>query len=92
MSTRGYVVRETLGSGSFGVVKRATHPQHGTVALKFIQSEKLKKRELCVLSALEHPSIVKVLDIFEEVLFVIIRYSRQVTLPRRTTLLLSWNT
>ncbi|EPX73545.1 CAMK/CAMKL/AMPK protein kinase Ssp2 [Schizosaccharomyces octosporus yFS286] len=67
-----YVMKETLGEGSFGKVKLATHYKtHQKVALKFISRQLLKKsdmymrveREISYLKLLRHPHIIKLYDV-----------------------------
>ncbi len=67
----GYKVEYRLGAGATGVVFRATHPSHSApVALKVLHDNlgtisSLKRRferEARVLSKLEHPNIVHIMD------------------------------
>ncbi|CAA20833.1 serine/threonine protein kinase AMPK catalytic (alpha) subunit Ssp2 [Schizosaccharomyces pombe] len=67
-----YIIRETLGEGSFGKVKLATHYKtQQKVALKFISRQLLKKsdmhmrveREISYLKLLRHPHIIKLYDV-----------------------------
>ncbi|KNE65638.1 CAMK/CAMKL/AMPK protein kinase [Allomyces macrogynus ATCC 38327] len=67
-----YEVIETLGTGSFGKVKLATHVLTGHhVALKFINKLKMQKdnmqprveREIAYLKFLRHPHIIKLYEV-----------------------------
>ena len=69
-----YDVKKTLGEGSFGKVKLATHRVSGQeVALKIISRKKLiskdmagrVEREIQYLQLLRHPHIIKLYGIFQ---------------------------
>ncbi|NXY45609.1 TSSK1 kinase, partial [Ceuthmochares aereus] len=71
---KGYTLKATLGKGSYGKVKSAYCKQlKRQVAIKIIDKNKapqefLKKfmpRELEALTTLQHPSIIKIYEIFE---------------------------
>ncbi|ORX94238.1 Pkinase-domain-containing protein [Basidiobolus meristosporus CBS 931.73] len=67
-----YIIQQTLGVGSFGKVKMATHSLTGhKVALKIINRKKLAttdmvgrvKREIQYLKLLRHPHIIKLYEV-----------------------------
>ncbi|WFD43097.1 non-specific serine/threonine protein kinase [Malassezia psittaci] len=67
-----YVLQQTLGSGSFGKVKLATHALTGhRVAVKIINKRKISsmdiggriKREIQYLKLLRHPHIIKLYEV-----------------------------
>lgn len=67
-------VRETLGEGTYGVVKRAVHKKSGSQrAIKTISKKKIYgsmdslKKEIDNLSALDHPNIVRLYAYYEDV-------------------------
>jgi len=70
-SVGSYALGEMLGSGSFGAIFKAEHPQHGARALKFIGKNSVKNMsqifsissEICILTNLPpHPNIIKVYE------------------------------
>jgi len=70
-----YEVGKTLGHGSFGKVKLATHVvSKEKVAIKFFKHRKFStpqqlencKREIEIMKLLDHPNIVKLIDVFEK--------------------------
>lgn len=73
-----YVMGEELGKGAFAPVKKATHKgSKTTCAVKLYQKDKLKpddaeklKREIVILQSLDHPNIIKLLDIFSEKVWI----------------------
>ena len=63
-----YVIKDTIGKGTFSVVKLGEHIKTKTkVAIKILDKEKIKtkedltriKREIKILSILDHPNIIK---------------------------------
>ncbi|KAJ3357777.1 hypothetical protein GGF32_000859 [Allomyces javanicus] len=82
----GYRLRETLGEGEFGKVKLAEHLNSGAlVAVKLFRrarlqdDDKLRKvqREIAILDAVDHPNIVKLIDVLEtnELVGLVIEYA-----------------
>ncbi|CDW72462.1 UNKNOWN [Stylonychia lemnae] len=79
-----YEVGDTLGSGKYGVVRKAYHKkQPKQVAVKFIKKKdltlkdlELMKREIEVLKVCQHPNIIKLEDVFEnqDFLFIVMEY------------------
>lgn len=70
-----YIIGEKLGQGSFGKVMLGTHiATKQKVALKFIDYSKTKsqkerdniKREVRLMQLLDHPNIVKLLEVIEQ--------------------------
>ncbi|KAF2072184.1 hypothetical protein CYY_006504 [Polysphondylium violaceum] len=69
-----YEVGKTLGNGTFGKVKLGTHVStKENVAIKFIKNNKLsiKQKETClreidIMKLLDHPNIVKLLDVVDK--------------------------
>lgn len=70
-----YEVGKTLGHGSFGKVKLATNViSKDKVAIKFFKHRKFNttqqlencKREIEIMKLLNHPNIVKLIDVFEK--------------------------
>jgi BR serine/threonine kinase len=71
----GYVLGRTLGSGATGKVKHATHREtHEQVAIKIIEKSMLQsqpdlenkiKREIALMRLLDHPHILKLLEVCE---------------------------
>ena len=69
-----YIIKETLGKGTFSVVKLGEHVEtKQKVAIKILDKEKIKtkedlariQREIKILSMLEHPNIIKTYKISE---------------------------
>lgn len=70
-----YVLEQTIGTGSFGKVKRACHEPTGcSVAIKIISKENIKekpdvymkiKREINNLRKFRHPHIIKLYEVLE---------------------------
>ncbi|KAM4614968.1 NUAK family SNF1-like kinase 1 [Polymixia lowei] len=69
-----YELLETLGRGTYGKVKKATERHTGrVVAIKSIRKEKIKneqdmvhiRREIEIMSALRHPHIISIYEVFE---------------------------
>lgn len=69
-----YECGEVLGRGKYGVVKKGMHKRtRQDVAVKIIKKRDLKlkdlellKREIEVIKVLQHPSIIRFYDIFED--------------------------
>nr|XP_055046837.1 NUAK family SNF1-like kinase 1 [Misgurnus anguillicaudatus] len=69
-----YELLETLGKGTYGKVKKAIERHTGrVVAIKSIRKEKIKdeqdmvhiRREIEIMSALRHPHIISIYEVFE---------------------------
>lgn len=69
-----YELQETLGKGTYGKVKRATERFSGrVVAIKSIRKDKIKdeldmvhiRREIEIMSCLNHPHIISIYEVFE---------------------------
>ncbi|XP_078408970.1 NUAK family SNF1-like kinase 1 isoform X2 [Cetorhinus maximus] len=69
-----YQLRETLGKGTYGRVKAATERLTGrTVAIKSIRKDRIKneqdmihiRREIEIMSSLNHPHIISIYEVFE---------------------------
>ena len=69
-----YLIKKTLGKGSFGKVKLGIYlPNKEKVAIKIVDKKKLKekddliriKREFEMLSKFDHPNIILIVEIFE---------------------------
>ncbi|XP_051979466.1 NUAK family SNF1-like kinase 2 [Xyrauchen texanus] len=68
-----YDFLETLGTGTYGRVKKATDRTGRTVAIKSIRKEKIKdeqdlihiRREIEIMSSLSHPHIITINEVFE---------------------------
>ncbi|XP_071830684.1 serine/threonine-protein kinase 33-like [Apostichopus japonicus] len=68
-----YTIGSKLGSGSFGVVKTATHLETGKKwAIKIVNKEKagssavvLLEREVAILKKVNHPNIIHLEEVFE---------------------------
>ena len=70
-----YKIEETIGEGTFGKVKLATHIKlNEKVAIKFINKNRLNnkgdneriKNELKIITKLDHPNILKAFEVFED--------------------------
>ena len=67
-----YIYPTVLGTGSFGTVRECMHRATGrTFAIKSIDKSKIKRsdhvqREIDILRAVDHPSITKLVDTFED--------------------------
>lgn len=67
-----YIYPTVLGTGSFGIVRECTHRATGqTLAAKSIDKSKIERldyirREIDILRAIDHPSIMKLIDTFED--------------------------
>lgn len=66
------VDKKKLGEGSYGTVSKATHKETGSIrAVKTISIAQMKnqsrlQREVDIMSALDHPNIIKLYDSFED--------------------------
>jgi Ca2+-binding EF-hand superfamily protein len=79
-----YDVKEPVGKGKFGTVKLGIHKKTGKkVAIKVmkkkqmtLQDIELQKREIEILKICQHPSIIKLLDIFEnqDYIYIVMEY------------------
>lgn len=74
---------ENLGSGAYGSVYRATHKAwNTTVAIKVVNKNStpvqmtLVKQELYACQMIQHPNIVRVLDLFEDLfnIYIVMEY------------------
>ncbi|EGC33274.1 hypothetical protein DICPUDRAFT_154713 [Dictyostelium purpureum] len=87
MHVGSFEVGKTLGNGTFGKVKLGTNVfTKETVAIKFIKNNKLsnKQKETCfreidIMKLLDHPNIVKLLDVVDKreeegVTYLIVEY------------------
>ncbi|KAJ3008739.1 hypothetical protein HKX48_008373 [Thoreauomyces humboldtii] len=71
-----YEIGKTLGSGNFATVKQAVHRETGQkVAIKVITKSRIRakpkfvenlRQEIAILMALNHPSIISILGVFDE--------------------------
>ena len=70
-----YKIEETIGEGTYGKVKLATHIKlNEKVAIKFIDKKKLTnkgddermKNEISIITQLNHPNILKAFEVFED--------------------------
>lgn len=68
-----YIIIKTIGKGSFGKVKEALHVQSGEkIAIKILDKTRLTnenditrvKREISILSKVDHPNIIKLYEVF----------------------------
>ncbi|MDR3736442.1 MAG: protein kinase [Acidobacteriaceae bacterium] len=70
-----YDLKESLGKGKFGTVRAATHKKTGKrVAIKVMkksamtpQDVELVKQEIEILKMCQHPNLIKMLDVFENI-------------------------
>ena len=80
-----YIIKKTLGKGTFSKVKLGIHKAtNEKVAIKILEKSKIKEkddlqriiREMQILNELNHPNIVKVYEICEseEYFFIIMEY------------------
>jgi serine/threonine protein kinase len=73
--TDSYEVKQKLGNGKFGLVKLGVHKKTGRkVAIKIInktnmslEDQGLVKTEIEILKVCQHPNIIKLYDVFENV-------------------------
>ena len=67
-----YILKEIIGRGTFGVVRKCVHKKTRTeYAVKSILKDKVKdsqtlRREIDVLAEVQHPNIIHLQDIFED--------------------------
>ena len=69
-----YKIEETIGEGTYGKVKLATHIKlNEKVAIKFINKKKLQKgdderikNEIKIITKLNHPNILKAFEVFDD--------------------------
>jgi hypothetical protein len=79
-----YEVKEAVGKGKFGTVKLGVHKKTGKkVAIKVmkkkqmtLQDIELQKREIEILKICQHPSIIRLLDVFEnqDYIYIVMEY------------------
>lgn len=79
-----YILKQTIGEGSFSKVKLAIHkPSNNIVAIKILDKDKLSKndqkrtiREMDILQSLNHPNIIQVITILENLnsYFIVMEY------------------
>jgi len=71
-SSKKYIILRTLGKGAFGKVKEAMHVMSGEkIAIKILEKARIKKdedlirikREIRILSKVEHPNIVRLYEV-----------------------------
>ena len=85
MKIGNYLIKKTLGKGTFARVKLAIHlPNKEKVAIKIIEKNRLKeedditrlKREFEMLTKFNHPNVISVSEIFEnrEAYFTVMEY------------------
>lgn len=74
-----YILSKTIGEGEFGKVKLATHKNGGKqVAVKLIKKQSVNSavkrtklmREISILQSLNHPFIVKLLEVIETDVYI----------------------
>jgi len=81
-----YAIGKTLGKGTFGKVKLATHlPSGESVAIKILEKSKINdvgdiervSREIHILKLIRHPNIIQLYEIIEtpKYLFLITEYA-----------------
>ena len=77
--TKYYKFIKVLGHGNFGVVRKAEHKSVDDSKIyaiksinkeKVVGTEKLLKRELSILRELEHPNILKMYEIYEDIKYI----------------------
>uniref|UniRef100_A0AAY5L700 non-specific serine/threonine protein kinase n=1 Tax=Esox lucius TaxID=8010 RepID=A0AAY5L700_ESOLU len=80
-----YAFLETLGKGTYGKVKKAIERSDRMVAIKSIRKEKIKddqdlvhiRREIEIMSSLNHPYIITIYEVFEnkEKIVIVMEYA-----------------
>lgn len=69
--TEKYIIKETLGQGTFGIVRRCIDKEKGeSFALKTILKSKVPdpdvlKREITIMQQVDHPHIIRLYDVYE---------------------------
>jgi hypothetical protein len=81
-----YDVKESVGKGKFGTIKVGIHKKTGKkVAVKIMKKKEmsmqdivLQKREIEILKICQHPSIIRLLDVFEnhDYIYIVMEYCR----------------
>ena len=79
-----YDLKESLGKGKYGLVKRGEHKKSGKeVAVKIVKKKELSlkdiellKREIEVLKICQHPNIIRFYDVFEnsDYIYIVMEY------------------
>ncbi|XP_030633409.1 NUAK family SNF1-like kinase 2 [Chanos chanos] len=82
-----YEFLETLGKGTYGKVKKAVERSGRMVAIKSIRKEKIKdeqdlihiRREIEIMSSLNHPHIITIYEVFEskDKIVIVMEYASQ---------------
>lgn len=81
-----YDIKESVGKGKFGTIKVGIHKKTGKkVAVKIMKKKQmtlqdivLQKREIEILKICQHPSIIRLLDVFEnhEYIYIVMEYCK----------------
>jgi len=79
-----YDLKESLGKGKYGLVKKGIHKKSGReVAVKIVKKkdlslkdQELLKREIEVLKVCQHPNIIRFYDVFEnsDYIYIVMEY------------------
>jgi len=79
-----YDLKESLGKGKYGLVKKGVHKKSGReVAVKIVKKKELSlkdmellKREIEVLKICQHPNIIRFYDVFEnsDYIYIVMEY------------------
>ena len=79
-----YDLKESLGKGKYGLVKRGVHKKSSReVAVKIVKKKELSlkdiellKREIEVLKVCQHPNIIRFYDVFEnsDYIYIVMEY------------------
>ena len=79
-----FELKESLGKGKYGLVKRGIHKKSGReVAVKIVKKKELSlkdiellKREIEVLKICQHPNIIRFYDVFEnsDFIYIVMEY------------------
>ncbi|XP_059360347.1 NUAK family SNF1-like kinase 2 [Carassius carassius] len=82
-----YEFLQTLGTGTYGRVKKAVDRSGNTVAIKSIRKEKIRdeqdlihiRREIEIMSSLSHPHIISIHEVFEnkDKMVIVMEYASQ---------------